>query len=184
VGAALVLPAGLFGSAGFGSLAIFYLVWGLVALAVLRRAGRRPETPRLDGALLLLIWGLAVFALALDRYAASFLPTGPRLPVMAVLLVACLPSMLADRMLVAGGALWQRFLARAVPIIALSATMILHPQNMGLLFTVLPVMVLFYLVYGSMARAVALRAGLTSAAVALAVILAYAIAASTPLFIA
>lgn len=172
----------LLGTAAFGSLLVFFLVWGSVALCALWWFGRRPEMPNLVAAAFLLFWALAIFALALDRYAAAFVPTGPRLPLMLCLLLGTLPFALADRMLVASAPLWQRSVARVLPVMVLAACMMLNPENMGVSFTVLPVMVLFYTVYGTMARAVARRTSSETAALALAGILAWSIAGSTPLF--
>ncbi|MEE4187841.1 MAG: alpha/beta fold hydrolase [Roseobacter sp.] len=181
--AAVLLNGPVAGSAAFGGLAWFFGVWGAVALVVMMRAGARLPRPDVRGVALLLVWGLAVFALALDRYGAAFLPTGARLPLMATLLPACVIFALADRLLVRNGRLWQRLLARVVPVAALAGCMVAASGQMGLLFTVLPVMVLFYGVYGTMARFVAKRQGPTTAGLALGVILAWSIAASTPLFI-
>ena len=57
------------------------------------------------------------------------------------------------------------------------------PGTLGLSFSVLPVLVLFFVVYGTMGRALD-RGGAdaTSVGVALGICLAWAIAASTPLF--
>jgi pimeloyl-ACP methyl ester carboxylesterase len=181
--AAVSLAGGtLLGLASFGHLLAFLLVWGTVSLAVLAIFGRRVRAPDAPGVLLLLVWALAVFAVALDRYAAAFLPVGPRLGLMAVLALGAVPFMLADRLLVAGARLWQRLVARVLPVSVLTGGMIALPQDLGLLFTVLPVFVLFYLVYGTMGRAVAIRSGPETAGVALGIILAWSIAASTPLF--
>ncbi|MFK7764960.1 MAG: alpha/beta hydrolase [Roseobacter sp.] len=172
----------LLGTAAFGSLLVFFLIWGLVALCALWWCGRRPEMPNLAAAAFLVFWALAIFGLALDRYAAAFVPTGPRLPLTFCLLLGTLPFALADRLLVASAPLWQRGIARLLPIVILAACMILNPENMGVSFTVLPVMVLFYTVYGTMARAVARRTSPETAALALGGILAWSVASSTPLF--
>jgi pimeloyl-ACP methyl ester carboxylesterase len=172
----------LLGLAAFGHLLAFLLTWGVVSLAVLWRFDQRPRLPSAQGVVLLLFWALAVFAVAMDRYAAAFLPVGPRLGLMAMLSLGAVPFMLTDQLLVAGAPLWRRVLARALPISVLVASVVALPQDLGLLFTVLPVFVLFYLVYGTMARAVAFRSGPETAGVALGLILAWSIAASTPLF--
>ncbi|MGO4910537.1 hypothetical protein ACEN2J_19780 [Pseudorhodobacter sp. W20_MBD10_FR17] len=54
-------------------------------------------------ALALVVWGLAVFGLAIDRYAASFVPTMQRLGIIAALMVGTVPFMLADCMVSVGG---------------------------------------------------------------------------------
>lgn len=181
--AAVSLTGGnLLGLAAFGHLFAFLLVWGAVSLGVLGILGRRARVPSVPGVALLLFWALAVFAVALDRYAAAFLPVGPRLGLMAVLSLGAIPFMLADRLLVDDAPLWRGVVARMLPLSVLVASVVMLPQDLGLLFTVLPVFVLFYLVYGTMARAVAIRSGPETAGVALGIILAWSIAASTPLF--
>ncbi len=64
---------------------------------------------------------------------------------------------------------------------ALTGAMILAPTQLGLVFTVLPVLVLFWLVYGTMARWTE-RSGAAGAGIATGLILAWSVAASTPLF--
>lgn len=183
MGASAWLGGALNGIAAFGHLLVFFAVWGVVALGLLWRFGRVPRPPAISGGVVL--WGMClVFALALDRYGAAFVPAGPRLPLMLFLLIGTIPFMLSDRLLVAGAALWQRGLARVLPLAALFALMILRPEPFGLLFTVLPVMVLFYLVFGTMGRMIARRSGPETAGIALGVVLAWSIAASQPLFAA
>lgn len=181
---AVAVSVGIFGVAAFGGLVAFFAIWGCIACSVLLRAGYRFHRPSAFGIALFLLWSLLVFAGLLDRYVSAFVPTGVRLGLMAALLPAALLFMLADRALAAGAALWRRVLSRALPIATLAGTMLIHPQNMGLLFTVLPVMVLFFLVYGTMGTLVARRLGPETAAVAQAVILAWSLSASTPLFAA
>jgi len=101
---------------------------------------------------------------------------------MAWLCLGTIPFMLADSTLIRVRAIWQRWLARLVPTAALLAAMLLAPEKLGLMFTVIPVLVLFYLIYGMMGRWVALRAGPMSAGLGLGIILAWSIAATTPLF--
>jgi hypothetical protein len=120
--------------------------------------------------------------MALDRYGAAFLPTGPRLPVLALLACGTIPFALADAILTHRARLWRKVLTRALPLLAMFAIMVAEPTRLGLMFTVLPVYLLFLLVYGTMARWTAARSGPLAPALATGVILAFAIAASTPLF--
>lgn len=180
-GAAMLALAGQGPVAGFVPLAAFLGLWGAVQLAVLWQGGWRPGPVRWQALALLIGWGL-VFALVLDRAFSAFVPTGPRAGLMALLLVGALPFALADTALSHGAALWRRALARIVLLAVLAATMIAAPRTLGLIFTVLPVLVLFFAVYGGFARAIAARAGATTAWVGTALALAWALAASTPLF--
>ena len=82
--AGAAVPTALVGLRGADGLAAFLLVLGGGQLALLRRWGRAPGRPDALASAALLAWA-AVFALALDRYGASFVPTGPRWPLMALL---------------------------------------------------------------------------------------------------
>ncbi|MEO0939105.1 MAG: alpha/beta fold hydrolase [Pseudomonadota bacterium] len=180
-GAAGLTALPLLGVAGFGGLALSLGAFGAVGLAILR-----PGLPRggwLAGAALGL-WGLAVFALALDRYGASFVPVGPRFGLLLGLLPGAILFALADRRLVQGRHLMFRAVLRLPVLAALLGVMLAQPGTMGLMFTVLPVLALYWAVYGSMARWAEARAGWGGPALAMGVILAWSIASSTPLFAA
>lgn len=180
--AASLLSLPLLGLAGFGALALFFGMWGVIGLTVLGKWPRLRLRPILIASMLLAVAGLGLFALALDRYGAAFLPTGPRF----ALALALVPSMLAyiawDRTVIAGRGVALRVLLRLPFLLALGVAMGLNIPGMGLLFTVLPVFVLFLLVYGTMASWVEARLGPASAIPATGIILAWSIAASTPLF--
>ncbi len=178
--AAVFFPAGALGLSAFGALAGFFGVWGVVQLALLWRVGQGPRGIGWPGVALLLIWGLGVFATALDRYGAAFISTGPRLEVMALLLLGTVPFCLGDALMARTGGWAFRVLLRALPIVTLFGAMLLAPR-LGIAFTVLPVMALFWVVYGLAGRWIAARNGPGAAGLALGGILAWAIAASTPL---
>ncbi len=172
---------GIGGNAAFGSLSLLLVIWGGVQIAILRWNGIGFERP--DGTGLLVYLAIAlVFALALDRYGAAFLPVGDRLIVMLGILVGTVPLMVSDARLVYRASLLRRLLARLALLLALSTAMAFSPTELGLTFTVLPVLILFYLVYGTMARWIAARRGSAAVGIGQAVVLAWAIAASTPLF--
>lgn len=179
---AFLIPTGLGAIAGILTLAGIFGGWGLVQLIVLWRGGFRPNPPDGIGTAVFLFWGLVIFAVALDRYGAAFLPTGPRLGAMALMLLGTVPLMLADRMLSDGAPIWRRVVARLTLILALGGAMALNPTELGLTFTVLPVLALFFLVYGSIAQHIANRRGAGAAALGSGIALAWAVAASTPLF--
>lgn len=177
---AVLFPEGTVSVSAFGALAAFFGVWGAVQLGVLWRAGLRPPAASLPGLLLLLAWGLGVFAPALDRYGAAFVPTGERLEVMVLLMAGTVLFCLADAMITRGVGWLGGLAARVVPLATLLAAMLLTPR-LGIAFTVLPVMVLFWCVYGLAGRWIAARTGPSTSGLALGLILAWALAASTPL---
>ena len=177
--AASLAPADVLGLRGFGTLAAVLAAWGAAQALALWGAGVRPAVPDPRGLAVLLGWGL-LFALLLDRHGAAFLPTGPRLAVLALLLPGALAAMVAEAAL-ARRLRWPwRLATRALLLATLLAAMALVP-SLGVAFTALPVLVLFWLTYGLAGRWVARRAGAATAGVGLALALAWALAASTPL---
>ena len=174
------LPA--LGLAGFGALALFFGVWGCVALLVLRPSVKLRHQDAW-AALALLVWALLIFALAMDRYAAAFLPTGPRVMLMGFLMPATIVFAIADRVMVHGRHPFIRILLRVPCFAALLGVMIIGQREVGVLFTVLPVLLLFYLVYGTMAAWASRHSAPFWAGGASGIILAWSIAASTPLFL-
>ncbi|CTQ51282.1 alpha/beta fold hydrolase [Jannaschia donghaensis] len=183
IGAGGIATTGLpvLGVAGFGALGLAFGVWGILVLMILRVVPRFSGLDLFAG-LLLVVWGLGAFALALDRYGAAFLPMGPRLSLALILLPSTLLFGLADRILVQGRGLGARIALRVPFLVAFTLAMIVAPTALGLVFTVLPVLVLYWLVYGTMAMWLAQRSGPIGAGLGAGVILAWAIAASTPLF--
>ena len=175
------VPTAVIGLRGADGLAAFLLVLGAGQLALLRRWGLRPGRPDAPGSAALLAWA-AVFALALDRYGASFVPTGPRWALGALLLPGAVLTALADGVLCRGASLGRAVLVRAVPLAALLAAMLAAPERLGLQFTALPVWALFWAVFGTMARRVAARRGRDAPRAALGLALAWSLAASLPLF--
>ena len=182
-GAAILVHGGIEGFDGFARLAAFFGVWGAAQLLVLSLRGWRFAGVHIGGVGLLLVIGLS-FAYALDHYGASFVPSGERGALVARLALGTVPFMLADMTLARTPALWQRAVARLAALATFTAAIAAVPGELGLVFTVLPVLALFYVVYGLMGRWVALRDGPMSAGLALGILLAWAVAASTPLFAA
>jgi hypothetical protein len=165
-------------------LALHLALYGVLQLALLWWAGRRPWGLRGLAVLALLGWGLGVFGVALDRYGANFWPTPERLAIIGALALGALPFMLGDAVLARGAPLWQRLAARLGFLASLALAVLLDTERLFFLAMIAPVIVLFFLIFGVMGRIVAARAGAASAGVALGLILAWALGVSFPLFAA
>jgi pimeloyl-ACP methyl ester carboxylesterase len=163
-------------------LALHLALYGLIQLALMWHFGRRAIGFNPVAVLALLVWGLGVFGVALDRYGANFWPTPERLAIIAALSLGALPFMLADAVLAQGAPLWQRLAARGVFILSLGLAILLDTERLFFLAMIAPVILLFFLIYGLMGRWVAARAGALSAGLALGLILAWALGVSFPLF--
>lgn len=161
-------------------LMIHLALYGAVQLAILRVW----PLPRVVwvAALALVVWGVAVFGFAIDRYAASFVPTVQRMGIIAALALGTIPFMLADSMLAVGG--WRRLVARIAFVASLTAAAFLDLERLLFVLIILPVIVLFFLVLGPLGRWVARNSGAGAAGLGLGVILAWALGVSFPLFVA
>ncbi len=161
-------------------LMIHLALYGAVQLAILRVW----PLPRVVwvAALALVVWGLAVFGLAIDRYAASFVPTVQRLGIIAALMVGTVPFMLADSLVAVGG--WRRLIARLMFVASLAAAAFMDLERLLFVLIILPVIGLFFLILGPLGRWVARISGVGAAGLGLGIILAWALGVSFPLFVA
>lgn len=157
-------------------------LFGALQWAVLGRQpiGRVPVV----AVVVLVLWGVVVFGLALDRYAASFWPNAARLPIIFALSLGTVPAMIADSCVTQAGraSLWRRVIARLALFISLGMAAVLDPENLTFVVIVLPVFVLFFLVHGVMGRWVGRRSGAMAAGLGLGLSLAWALGVSFPLF--
>jgi Serine aminopeptidase, S33 len=160
-------------------LMIHLALYGAAQLAILRVW----PLPRVVwvAALALVVWGLAVFGLAIDRYAASFVPTAQRWGIIAALGVGTVPFMLADSLVAIGG--WRRLVARLMFLASLAAAAFLDLERLLFVLIILPVIGLFFIILGPPGRWVARQSGAGAAGLGLGVILAWALGVSFPLFV-
>lgn len=157
-------------------------LFGVLQLALL--GGLRRQRFPLGAVAALAFWGIVVFGLALDRYAASFWPSAQRLPIIAALCLGTVPFMLGDSYVTQAGkgALWRRIMARLVLFVSLGIAATLDPDQLMFVLIVLPVFVLFFLVHGLMGRWIGRRSGALAAGLGLGLCLAWALGVSFPLF--
>jgi pimeloyl-ACP methyl ester carboxylesterase len=165
-------------------LAVHLAIYGALQLALLWRFGLRPARLKPLATIVLILWGLAVFGLALDRYGANYWPTPERLWIIAALSLGAIPFMLADALISgAGHGTWtRRILARLAFLASLAIAVALDPSELFFLVLIAPVILLFYVIYGLMGRWVAQRSGATAAGLGLGLALAWALGVSFPLF--
>lgn len=162
-------------------LVLHLFVFGAVQLALLR-FWRVPAGPLSWSSLALLLLACAVFGLALDRYAANFVPTVGRLQIIAAMMIGAVPYMVADAVLTAGQSFFKRLCTRVSFLASLGIAVALDFDNLFFLIMIAPVLVLFYLVFGTMGRDASMRAGPLSSGLALGLVLAWALGVSFPLF--
>jgi dienelactone hydrolase len=165
-------------------LALHLALQGFLQIGLLYRAGVRFGPLRPVALAALLLWGLGVFGVALDRYGANFWPIPERLAIIAALALGTIPYMAADALatLATGASLLRRLAARAALLGSLALAVALDFERLFFLAIIFPVILLFFLVYGSMGRWVGVRTGATPVGLALGLILAWSLGVSFPMF--
>ncbi|WP_187429886.1 hypothetical protein ROLI_018150 [Roseobacter fucihabitans] len=162
-------------------LMLHLLIFGVIQLGLLRfwRAtlGRGPF-----GGLAMLLAFCAIFAFALDRYAANFMPTSERLWIIAIILLGTLPYMVADTVLSTQASLLRRACLRGGFLVSLAIAVFLDFEGLFFLIMIAPVLLLFYAVFGTIGRSAAAKSGPLPCGMALGFVLAWALGVSFPLF--
>ncbi|MEL7151012.1 MAG: alpha/beta fold hydrolase [Pseudomonadota bacterium] len=162
-------------------LALHLAIYGGLQLALLA-VWRVPLGGFSRAAFLYLLIGSAVFGLALDRYAANFWPTGDRLWIIAALAVGSIPFFVADARLGHRASLRFRAVSHGAFLVSLGIAVALDFEGLFFLLMIAPVIVLFYLAFGTMGHAVSARAGPLAPGLALGLVLAWSLGVSFPLF--
>ncbi|WP_089905914.1 hypothetical protein [Loktanella fryxellensis] len=162
-------------------LMLHLLAFGVLQLALLR-VWRMTVGPMTWVAFGVLLAACAVFGFALDRYAANFWPTAGRAGIIAAMLIGALPFMVADAILTTGQSARWRLCARTSFLVSLGIAVAFDFERLFFLLLIAPVMILFYIVFGTMGRVTALRAGPIASGLALGVVLAWALGVSFPMF--
>ncbi|MEM7753470.1 MAG: alpha/beta fold hydrolase [Pseudomonadota bacterium] len=162
-------------------LALHLAIYGALQLALLR-LWRVPFGPFAPLAFLYLLAGAAVFGFALDRYVANFTPTSGRLWIIAVLAIGATLYFVADARLAHQSTIWRRLAFHTGFLLSLVGAVALDFEGLFFLLMIAPVIVVFYLVFGTMGHAVSTRAGPLAPGLALGLVLAWSLGVSFPLF--
>ena len=123
---------------------------------------------------IILLWGIFFFSLTVDRYAASFVPTLPRVYIILVLSFGTILVTVADAYVIDSGqgSFWVRLFTRIALISSLLAAAMIDRYDLTFIIIALPVFVLFFLIYGQMGHWVGRRARVNSAGIGLGICLA------------
>ncbi|MEM8571587.1 MAG: alpha/beta fold hydrolase [Pseudomonadota bacterium] len=167
-------------------LAVHLGLYGILQCAVLFWLGYRLPPGPLWPALFLAFWGIGVFGLALDTFGASFMPHSGRLAIIGAVALGAIPFMLSDAMATAAGhaGFLRTVVVRFSFLASLGLAVALDFDNLFFLIMILPIILLFFVIYGTMGGWVGRRSGPLASGIGLGVILAWAIGVSFPLFAA
>lgn len=165
-------------------LAVHLLVLGLLGLGILSWGKIRFGHIAWLSGLVLAGYGILVFGGALNRYAASFVPDLSRLQVILAIAIGAVPYMLADSLVTEGGraALWRVLAARAAFLASLGVAVALDMERLFFVLLIIPVVVVFFIIFGLMGGWVGRRT-LSPSASGIGLILAWALGVSFPMFV-
>jgi hypothetical protein len=173
-------------------LAVHFATYGLITIACLGWMGalrRRDRPAPAIGALLaasaaMIAYGFAAIIWPIDTYVTSFVPGGPRLVLVLAMLAGTLIYFLSDEWLTRGeGAARGAFAASKLAFVgSLGIALALDFERLFFLLIIVPVIVLFFLVYGLFSTWAYRRTGHPFVGgIANAVAFAWAIAVTFPL---
>ncbi|MEO1599759.1 MAG: alpha/beta fold hydrolase [Pseudomonadota bacterium] len=136
-------------------LAVHFLLYGLLTTAGLAlvgalRGSRAPALVTLVAAFAVACYGVGALGATLDAYVSSFWPHAGRVWLIAVLFAGVLPYMLADEWLTRRAApKWGAYaLTKLCFLGSLAAAVALDLERLFFLIIILPVVLLFFLLYG------------------------------------
>ena len=170
-------------------LALHLGVMGLLMLAGLAwlrvpLAGLRPTLPVLGAAAGIAVWGGVGVGLPIDTWFTSFVPTGERLLMLPLVLAGTLPWFIADEWISRGAAAPRGayVVTKLCLLLSLALAIGLNLHRLFFLIIILPVIVVFFTVYGLFSTWSWRATGHPlPAALANALSLAWAIAATFPM---
>jgi dienelactone hydrolase len=171
-------------------LAVHFFVYGALVFCWIlwqRRSVKPGSTSKRAFALAVaaaVAYGFIALVWPLDSFVTSFLPTGQRPVLIAILLIGTLSFFLADEWLTrgAGAARGSYVASKLAFLVSLAMAVALDPGRLFFLIIIVPVIALFFIVYGLMSRWVYDRTGQPLiAGIASAIAFAWAIGVTFPL---
>ncbi|MEE4360279.1 MAG: alpha/beta fold hydrolase [Pseudomonadales bacterium] len=169
-------------------LVLHFALYGALTLGLLARSGAlagQLTARSLWIALAVAGFGILIFGGVLDRYVASFFPHAGRVPIIAGLALGSIAYMLGDALLTEGGraGTGRVLLVRGAFLLSLGFAVALNFEALFFLVIILPVILLFFLLFGTMGGWVGRRTGLPAASgIGLGLVLAWALGVTFPLF--
>ncbi len=166
-------------------LSVHLFVYGALSLGLLFWSGVRIGRVAWLSGFALAAYGILVFGGALDRYVASFMPSIARLPIIAAIAVGAVPFMLADSLSTDNGRApaLRVFIARGAFLASLGAAVALDFKRLFFLLIIIPVIILFFVVFGLMGGWVGRRTMSPAAVgIGLGLILAWSLGVTFPMY--
>ncbi len=170
-------------------LALHMGLYGIVSLFALWRLGAlKGQFPSgvwwIAGAVA--VFGIAVFGGVIERYVTSFVPHPGRALVIAGLALGAVPFLLGDALMTDGGraSFWRVIVVRGAFLISLGVAVALDFEGLFFLIIILPIILLFFMLFGTIAGWVGRRTQVPAAAgLGLGLVLAWSLGVTFPMFL-
>ena len=162
-------------------LALHLLIYGALQLGLLT-LWRVPLGAFSVAGFVLLGLGCVAFVFAIDRYAANFWPTGTRVGIIGLITLGATLFFVADARLSHLASRRRRVLIHLAFLLSLVVAVMIDFAGLFFLLMIAPVIVLFYLVFGTMGHAVSNRTGPVAVGIVLGLMLAWSLGVTFPLF--
>lgn len=167
-------------------LTLHLLIYGALTILILRGFGHRIGPAAGGPAIGLALFGILVFGGALDHYVAAFMPAGIRPFLIAAIALGAVPYMLGEAKLLEAGhaGFGYSIAARLLFLASLALAVTLDFERLMFLVMILPVIALFFIVFGSIGGWVGRRTGsVSTVGWGLGLILAWALGVTFPMFV-
>lgn len=186
---ARLAPEGVLPAPVADYLSVHFLIYGLLTAALLWRMGWRGLGPVAPLRLALAVAGFAVFALAaiylpVDRFVTAFAPQPARITLFLTLFAGLLPYFLADEALTRAPTAPRGAypLTKLAFLVSVGIAIALDPGRLFFLVLILPVMLIFFTLFGLFSGWTYRATGTPlTAALACAALFAWAIAVTFPI---
>ncbi len=186
--AAQILPEGLLPAPVADYLTVHFLIYGLLTALILWRAGwtgifRVPPVRLVAAVAAFVLFALALIYLPVDRYVTAFGLQPGRFALYATLLLGLLPYFLADEALTRSphAPRFAYALTKIAFLVSISLAIALDPSRLFFLVLILPVMVIFFVLFGLFSAWTHRATGAPAVAgLACAALFAWAIAVTFP----
>ncbi len=165
-------------------LTLHMLIYGAWTMLILRGFGHVTEPPHGVTVAVLVVFGIVLFGGMMDRYVTAFLPAGIRPFLFIVITIGAVPYMFGEtKLLEAGNAGFAYSLAaRLCFISSLLVATVLTPERLEFMWVILPLILIYFVVFGTIGGWFGRRTGSVSAVgYGLGIVLAWVLAVSLPM---
>ena len=167
---------------GFSQLAFFFGISGLSLVFFFKWLGLKADWAfnfRKFSVVLTIFFGISIFV---NEFIGSFYLHGYRFTAFMGLIIPLVIFSTFSEQIAQGTKKSLVFAVRLTPLFGLVLSMALSPQNLGLMFTTVPIYILYFLVFGYVGKSYRDYAGPCAVGICHGIFLSYSFAATTPLF--